>query len=91
MQDDLDHMLHALKEAPADRSLHMLADDVMRQLAERRVAGYETWRLRAAAVAMVTLSAVAVSALSTAAATPEASPFAAWSQLAPTAFLGSLP
>lgn len=88
MQNDLDHMLHALKVAPLDHALDGLARDVSQRMAERRVAGVQTWGLRAAAVALVTMTGVAVSASGTAAAAPEASPFAVWSELAPSTLLG---
>jgi hypothetical protein len=88
MRNDLDHMLCALKDAPVDHALDGLASDVGHRLAERRAVGVQTWGLRAAAVALVTMAGVAVSASSTAATAHEPSPFSAWSELAPSTLLG---
>lgn len=88
MQNDLNDLLRVLKDAPIDRALGRLAVDVNQRLMDRRAAGVQAWGLRAAAVAVVTMSSVAISAAGTAAAAPERSPFAVWSELAPSTLLG---
>jgi hypothetical protein len=89
MQSDFDHLLRALKDAPIDHALDELAADIGQQLAERRVAGAQTWGLRASAAAFVTMTGVALGASGGAsAAAEESSPFAVWSELAPSTLLG---
>ncbi len=88
MPNDLDAMLRALRDAPADHQLDELTGDIADRLEEHRLAGVQTWGLRAAAAALVTVTGVAISASSTAAAAPEPSPFALWSSLAPSTLLG---
>jgi hypothetical protein len=88
MRHDLDHMFRVLKDARVDHALDGLASDVGQRLAERRTVGVQTWGIRAAAVAVVTMTGVAVSASSTAATAHEPSPFSAWSELAPSTLLG---
>ena len=78
MHNDLDHMLRALKDAPVDHALDGLAADVGERLAERRAAGIQTWGLRAAAVALVTMTGVVVSASTTASSFERASTFRAF-------------
>lgn len=90
MPKDLDQLLGALRGAPLDHPLDTLAGDVARQLAERRAATAQTWGLRGVAVALVTMTGIAISAaIPAAAATEPASPFAAWSPLAPSLLLGT--
>lgn len=89
MQNDLDHMMRALKHVPVDRDLDRLAGDVGQRLAERSAAKVQAWGLRATAVALVTASGIAISAASSAAAWPERSPSAVWSELAPSTLLGA--
>jgi len=88
MQNDLDSMLRALKDIPPDHALDGLAGDVGRRLAAERSAGAQTWGLRAAAAGLVAMTGAVISASSTAAAAPEHSPFAVWSELAPSTLLG---
>ena len=87
MQHDLDQKLDALKAAPLDRRLDGLADDAAARIADL-AANAQTWALRAAAVALVTMTGAMIGASGTAAAEEEqASPFDAWSQLAPSTLL----
>jgi hypothetical protein len=87
VQHDLDHKLRALKDKAIDYPLDGLAGDV-NQLIVDRAANLQTWSLRAAAIAVVTATGVAISASSTSmAAQQAASPFSAWSRLAPSTLL----
>ena len=83
----LGRLLAELGRAPLDHSLDGVADDVGQRLAEASAVNRQTWRLRAAALLFVTLSGVAASAASMANAAAEPSPFAAWSNLAPSTLL----
>lgn len=87
MPQHLERLLDDLGRAPLDHALDGVAGDVSRRLAETSAARAQTWRLRAAALVLVMMSGVAASAVSTATAAAEPSPFAAWSNLAPSTLL----
>jgi hypothetical protein len=86
---DLDRLLAKLGDQPADRELSDLATRVDARIdPANRTSAAETWGLRAATVALVA-AAGGLMASATAAATPNASPFDAWSRLAPSTLLES--
>ena len=87
MSQHLDRLLAELGRAPLDHALDDVAGDVGQRLAETAAVNTQTWRLRALAVLLVSMSGVAASAASTAGAAAEPSPFAAWSNLAPSTLL----
>lgn len=87
MKDNLDDLLAALGRTPLDQQLGRVADDVGQRVAETRAATTQTWGIRAGAMLLVATSGIAISAVSTAAAAPDPSPFAAWSTLAPSTLL----
>jgi hypothetical protein len=87
MPQHLERLLAELGRAPLDHSLDSVAGDVGQKLAETSAVDRQTWRLRAAAMLFVTLSGVAASVVSSAAVAAEPSPFAAWSNLAPSTLL----
>lgn len=88
MSQDLDELMNRLQATAPDHALDGLSFDVGQRIAERAAAHTQVWGLRAAAVALVTVTGVAISASSTVAAAVETtSPFAAWSQLAPSTLL----
>ena len=84
MQDDLDHVLQALRTAPLDRDLDGLEGDVGQRLAEQSSA--QIWGLRALAVTLVAVTGVLLGAST---ARDDSSPFASWSRLAPSTLLGA--
>jgi len=84
----LERLLTKLQGQPFDRSLDGVAVDVNRRLAETATANAETWRLRAVAILLVAIGGAAASASTAAvAASKSASPFEAWSNLAPSTLL----
>ena len=87
MPEDLERLLAELGRAPTDRTLDGAAGDVASRLAEISAENSQTWRLRAAAVALVAVSGAVAGGYSAASATPNRSPFAAWSSLAPSSLL----
>jgi hypothetical protein len=90
MPQVLERLLTELQRQPLDRSLDGVADEVDRRLAETAAMNTETWRLRTVAVLLVAMGGAAVSASSAAMAAPKsASPFVAWSNLAPSTLLES--
>jgi hypothetical protein len=90
MPQALERLLTKLQHQPPDRSLDGIAGEVDRRLAETDAANAETWRLRAVAVLLVAMGGATVSASSAAIAAPKsASPFVAWSNLAPSTLLES--
>ena len=90
MPPQLDDLLVELERLQADRMLNHLLGDVNRRLDEAAAVKAQTWRLRAAAVALVAMGGAAVSASTAANAAPQpASPFAVWSNLSPLMLLES--
>jgi hypothetical protein len=87
MPQHLERLLVELGRAPLDHDLDGVASSVGRKLAETSAVNTQTWSLRAAAVLLVTMSGIVASTASTATAAPEPSPFAAWSDLAPSTLL----
>lgn len=87
MPDNLDRLLAELGRAPLDATLDEVPGGVSRRLAEVRAAGAQTWRVRTVAMLMVAASGAAVSSVMTANAAADASPFDAWSTLAPSTLL----
>lgn len=86
----LERLLTKLQRQPLDRSLDGVTGDVNRRLAETAAANADTWRLRAVAVLFVALSGAVASGSTAAVAAPKsASPFDAWSSLAPSTLLES--
>jgi hypothetical protein len=85
--DKLETLLGAMRNAAPDHSLASAAVDVRLRIAETASARIQTWRVRVAAMLLVIASGVAASATTAAVAAPEASPFAAWSSLAPSTLL----
>lgn len=90
MPQALEHLLTKLQRQPLDRSLDGVTGDVAQRLAETASANAATWRLRTAAVLLVAMGGAVVSASTAAVAAPKsASPFEAWSSLAPSTLLES--
>jgi len=89
MTPNLDSLLTALGERPLDPRLETLEPLVWSRIAarSREPAMASVWAWRAALAALM-LSAGALTAGSAANATPEASPFAIHSALAPSTLLG---
>lgn len=84
----LEHLLEQLQREPVDHPLDGVADDVRARLMATASATSQTWGLRAGAVMAVMLGGAVVSAsAATASAPADASPFAAWSSLAPSTLL----
>lgn len=87
MSRALDHLLARLQQHPLDHDLEGVTVDIHERLAERAALNGQTWRLRAAAaILLVTGGAFVSASTATAVAAPE-SPFAVWSQLAPSTLL----
>lgn len=87
MPDNLERLLDELGRAPVDTPLDGVSAGVNRRIAEARAASVQTWRLRLAATLVLAASGAAVSGAMTANAAVEASPFDAWSALAPSSLL----
>ena len=85
---ELDQLLGELRAQPVDRSLDTVADAVRARLPETAATKSQTWGLRALALLLVMAGGVFASASTAAAVGPaKASPFAAWSSLAPSTLL----
>jgi len=88
MSPKLERLLTELQSQPLDRSLDGLAGDVSVRLAEAAAANTETWGVRAVAVLFVAVAGAAASgSMAAVAAARSASPFEAWSSLAPSTLL----
>lgn len=88
MPPALEHLLAKLRRQPLDHELGGVAADVGARLSERAALNGQTWGLRAAAVALLVTGGAFVSASTASAVAPTKSPFAAWSQHAPSTLLG---
>lgn len=87
MPAELDHLLAQLQRQPVDRSLDGVADGVQARLVEAAAARSQTWGLRAAALVVVMAGGAFASTSAGADAPTDASPFTAWSSLAPSTLL----
>ena len=88
MSPALEHMLAKLRQQPLDHGLDEVTAGISERLSERAALNGQTWRLRAAAVALLVTGGAFVSASTAAAVAPTKSPFAVWSELAPSTLLG---
>ena len=88
MSPALEHLLAKLRQHPLDRGLEDVTVDIDERLAERAAVNGQTWRLRAAAVALLVTGGAFVSASTASAVAVPKSPFAIWSELAPSTLLG---
>lgn len=88
MSPALEHLLAELRQHPLDHDLDGVAIDINERLTENAALNGQTWRLRAAAVALLVTGGAFVSASTASAVAVPRSPFAAWSQLAPSTLLG---
>lgn len=88
MSPALEHLLAKLREHPLDHGLDGATVDINERLAEHAALNGQTWRLRAAAVALLVTGGAFVSASTASAVAVPQSPFAIWSQLAPSTLLG---
>ncbi|OYX47876.1 MAG: hypothetical protein B7Y90_12355 [Alphaproteobacteria bacterium 32-64-14] len=80
-------MLAKLRHQPLDRGLDRVTFDINQRLAERAAIAGQTWRLRTVAMALLVTGGAVVSASTDSAVAVQKSPFAAWSQLAPSTLL----
>ena len=87
MPPNLEHLLTELRRQLPDRDLGGLTAEVNETLAERAAIAGQTLRLRAAAMGLLVMGGAVVSASTASAVAPSASPFAAWSSLAPSTLL----
>lgn len=87
MSSKIEHLLAELRQQPPDRDLRDLTVQINEALAERAAITGQTWRLRAAAMGLLVMGGAVVSASTASAVAPPASPFAAWSSLAPSTLL----
>ncbi|MEP7210326.1 MAG: hypothetical protein ABI740_05770 [Alphaproteobacteria bacterium] len=87
MATSLNDLLARLASAPLERSLDSVPAGVAQGISRARAARSQTWGLRAAAMLLVVVSGVAASGSLQAAASTDRSPFAAWSELAPSTLL----
>jgi hypothetical protein len=87
MSPALDDLLARLRQQPLDHSLDGVTKSVDLRLTERAAINGQTWRLRAAAIALFAAGGAIVSASTASAIAVPKSPFAAWSQLAPSTLL----
>ncbi|MBI1361892.1 MAG: hypothetical protein GC155_16570 [Alphaproteobacteria bacterium] len=87
MTASLNELLARLATAPLERSLDGVPAGVAQGIARARAAATQTWGLRAAAMLLVVVSGVAASGSLQASASINRSPFAAWSELAPSTLL----
>lgn len=87
MPDNLERLLADLGRAPVDRSLEGVTSELSQRLAETRAANVQTWSIRGLAALVVATTGVLASSAMPAMAAAEASPFAAWSTLAPSTLL----
>jgi hypothetical protein len=84
---DLDARLARLRDQPIDRDLAGLPANVVTRIEDVTPRpAVEVWGLRTAAIALVAAGGLMASAAATA--SPDPSPFAAWSKLAPSTLLG---
>ena len=88
MSPTLDHLLARLRRQPLDHALDEVTAGISERLSERAALDGQTWRLRAAAVALLITGGAFVSASTASAVAATRSPFAVWSQLAPSTLLG---
>ena len=88
MSPALEHLLAKLRQQPLDHGLDQVAAGISERLSERATLDGQTWRLRAAAVALLFTGGAFISASTASAVAPTKSPFAVWSQLAPSTLLG---
>jgi hypothetical protein len=87
MSPALDDLLARLRQQPLDHSLDGVTASVDLQLAESAAISGQTWRLRAAAIALFAAGGAIFSASTASAIAVPKSPFAAWSLLAPSTLL----
>ncbi len=88
MSPKLERLLSELQGQPLDRPLDGVVSAVNQRLAETATANAETWRVRAVAILLVAMGgAVASGSMAAVAAPRSASPFEAWSSLAPSTLL----
>lgn len=87
MSSKIEHLLAELRQQPPDRDLRDLTVQINEALAERAAITGQTWRLRAAAMGLLVMGGAVVSASTASAVARPASPFAAWSSLAPSTLL----
>ena len=88
MSPALEHMLAKLRQQPLDHGLDEVAAGISERLSERAALNGQTWRLRAAAVALLVTGGAFVSASTASAVAAPPSPFSVWSELAPSTLLG---
>ena len=88
MSPALEHLLAKLRQHPLDQDLGGVAVDVNARLAVRAALNGQTWRLRAVARAFMVTGGALVSASTASAVAAPNSPFAVWSELAPSTLLG---
>lgn len=88
MSPALEHLLAKLRQHPLDHSLDGVTLDIHERLAEHAALNVQTWRLRAAAVALLVTGGAFVSASTASAVAVPQSPFAVWSEFAPSTLLG---
>lgn len=86
MTEDLDTLLRTMRDQPLDRPLDGLDGRVRTRLNEISTMSAQTWHMRAAATAFVTLFSIFISATAAPSGTP-ASASSAWSRLAPSSLL----
>lgn len=87
MSSALDDLLARLRQQPLDRNLDGVTASVNLLLAERAAINGQTWRLRAAAIALFAAGGAIFSGSTASAIAAPKSPFAAWSELAPSTLL----
>lgn len=89
MSPALEQLLVKLRQHPLDHGLDGVTVDISERLAEHAALSGQTWRLRAAAVTLLVAGGALVSASTASAVAVPQSPFAVWSQLAPSTLLGN--
>lgn len=87
MSPALEHLLAKLQHQPLDHGLEGAMVDISERLAGRAAIDGQTWRLRAAAMALLVTGGAFVSASAASDVAVSKSPFAVWSSLAPSTLL----
>lgn len=90
MSSKLELLLAEMRDQRPDHDLGGVTVAITRRLTERAAITSQTWRLRTVAMALLVMGGAVVSASTASAVAPSPSPFAAWSNLAPSTLLEPL-